>query len=98
MGDSGVEAAEISLHETSERLTMSLVKETVCTKCGKRFSWKVERPSDGYWDRFRNDDGDILANWFRTNSLCWDHAFEQMPERFKIIIRTEFYEEVSAPA
>ena len=97
MGCSCVEAAEILVHESSERLTMSLIKDAACSSCGKKFSWKVERPSDGYWDRFRNDDGDILANWFRTNSLCWDHAFEKMPERFKSIIRTEFYEE-SSPA
>ncbi len=98
MGGSGVETAEVFVHERSEELTMSLIKDAVCSSCGKQFSWKVERPSDGYWDRFRNDDGDILANWFRTNSLCWDHAFEKMPERFKAIIRTEFYEETSSPA
>ncbi len=75
---------------------MSLVKDRVCSVCGKKYLWKIERPSDGYWDRWRNDDGDILANWFITNNLCWDHAFEQMPERFKKLIRTEHYEESTA--
>lgn len=96
MGVPCMETAQIPVHERPERLTMALLKETVCTQCGKRFSWKVERPSDGFWDRFRNDDGDTLANWFRTNNLCWDHAFEKMPERFRSIIRTEFYEETTS--
>lgn len=77
---------------------MPLIKDSVCSKCGKKFFWKIERPSDGYWDRYRNDNGDTLANWFRTNSLCWDHAFESMPDRFKRLIRTEKYEETLAPS
>ncbi|MCI0708484.1 MAG: hypothetical protein L0Y80_13480 [Ignavibacteriae bacterium] len=72
---------------------MSLVKSAVCTKCGKKILWKIERPSDGYWDRWRSDDGNILASWFLSHNLCWEHAFESMPERFKSIIRTEIYQE-----
>ena len=75
---------------------MSLVKSNTCSKCGKQFLWKIERPSDGYWDRWRSDDGNILASWFLTNSLCWEHAFEAMPARFKPIIRTEIYQENGA--
>ncbi|MEP0823075.1 MAG: hypothetical protein HRF44_09525 [Ignavibacterium sp.] len=72
---------------------MAYVKETACKKCGKKFFWKIERPGDGFWDRWRNDDGNILASWFLSNSLCWDHAFEAMPERFRAIIHTIAYHE-----
>jgi hypothetical protein len=72
---------------------MSLVKSAVCTNCKRKFFWKIERPSDGYWDRWKSDDGNTLASWFLGNNLCWDHAFEKMPERFRKIIHTELYEE-----
>ncbi|GJQ21767.1 MAG: hypothetical protein HBSIN02_21220 [Bacteroidia bacterium] len=72
---------------------MAYVKESACKKCGKKFFWKIERPGDGFWDRWRNDDGNILASWFLSNSLCWDHAFEVMPEHFRTIIRTIAYHE-----
>lgn len=73
---------------------MSLLKDRSCSVCGKKFVWKIERPGDGYWDRWRNDDGETLANWFITNNLCWNHAFEKMPDQFRKIIRTEFYREL----
>jgi hypothetical protein len=72
---------------------MGLVKEHTCSVCQRPFVWKIARPSDGYWDRWRNDDGNILASWFLTNNLCWDHAFEKMPKEFRAIIRTEYYRE-----
>jgi len=72
---------------------MSLVKSGACSKCGRNIFWKIERPSDGYWDRWRSDDGKTLASWFLSNNLCWDHAFESMPDRFRAIIRTELYQE-----
>ena len=75
---------------------MSLVKSTTCSKCGRTFVWKIERPSDGYWDRWRNDDGNTLASWFLSNNLCWDHAFEKMPLRFRKSLRTEVYQENAA--
>jgi hypothetical protein len=77
---------------------MALIKDRSCSKCGKTFFWKIERPSDGNWDRWKNDDGDTLANWFITHNLCQEHAFEIMPERFKKIIRTEVYEEAPVDA
>ena len=72
---------------------MSLIKDRTCSVCGKKYFWKIERPGDGYWDRWRNDDGETLANWFITNNFCWDHAFEKMPDRFRNIIKTVKYEE-----
>jgi hypothetical protein len=72
---------------------MSILKDRTCSVCGKSFVWKIERPGDGYWDRWRNDDGDTLANWFITHNLCHAHAVEQMPEKFRQIIRTIFYVE-----
>ncbi|HXG37442.1 MAG TPA: hypothetical protein VNL36_01585 [Bacteroidota bacterium] len=72
---------------------MSLIKSAFCTQCRRKFFWKIERPGDGYWDRWKSDDGNTLASWFLSNNLCWDHAFEKMPERFRQIIRTELYEE-----
>lgn len=77
---------------------MAFLKEAVCTVCKKKFVWEIERPGDGYWDRWQSDDGNTLANWFVTNSLCWDHAFEKMPEKFRRIIRTVYYEESEAPS
>ncbi len=76
---------------------MAFVKEAVCPQCGKRFVWTIERPGDGYWDRWKSDDGNTVASWFLSNNCCWDHAFEKMPERFRGIIRTVTYEE-SEPA
>jgi hypothetical protein len=72
---------------------MAFVKESVCAKCGRKFLWQIERPGDGFWDRWKSDDGNTLATWFLSNSLCWDHAFETMPERFREIIKTVHYEE-----
>lgn len=72
---------------------MPYVRESTCKKCGRKFFWKIERPGDGYWDRWRNDDGNILASWFLANRFCWDHAFEAMPEEFRPIIRTIAYHE-----
>ena len=72
---------------------MSLLKDRKCAVCGKPFVWKIARPGDGYWDRWRNDDGDTLASWFITNNLCQMHAQEKMPEKFRHILRTEFYQE-----
>lgn len=77
----------------SSELSMALLKSRTCSVCGRAYIWKIERPGDGYWDRWRNDDGDTLSSWFVTNNLCWNHAFERMPERFRSLIRTEFYEE-----
>ncbi len=72
---------------------MAYIKESTCKKCGKKFVWKIERPGDGYWDRWKSDDGNILATWFLANNLCWDHAFEAMPQQFRPIIRTVLYHE-----
>lgn len=72
---------------------MALVKRSICTECKKTFFWKIDRPSDGYWDRWRSDDGDTLSAWFLTNNLCWEHAFTKMPERFRKIIKTVEYTE-----
>ncbi len=72
---------------------MSMMKNAKCTKCGKKFLWTIQRPGDGHWDRWTNDDGDTLANWFIGNSLCWDDAFAAMPERFVKIIKTLEYSE-----
>ncbi len=75
---------------------MPFVKESVCSVCKKQYFWKIERPGDGYWDRWQSDDGDILANWFLANHLCWDHAFQNMPVQFRKRIRTVAYEETDA--
>jgi hypothetical protein len=72
---------------------MGLVKERTCSVCKRPFVWKIARPSDGYWDRWRNDDGNTLANWFLTTDLCWDHAYENMPEEYRLLLKTENYEE-----
>ena len=73
---------------------MSMIKNSKCIQCGKKFTWRIQRPSDGHWDRWSNDDGDTLANWFISNTLCWDHAFAVMPERFAKILKTiEYVEE-----
>ena len=72
---------------------MSYVKERSCAVCGKSFVWKIARPGDGFWDRWRNDDGDTLASWFITNTLCQTHALEKMPDKFRRILLTEYYEE-----
>lgn len=77
---------------------MSYIRNTTCRKCGRKFFWKIERPGDGFWDRWRNDDGNTLASWFLANRLCWDHAFEVMPEPFRAIIRTVVYEEENSGA
>lgn len=68
-------------------------KSAKCKQCGKEFVWRIQRPGDGHWDRWTNDDGNTLANWFITNTLCWDHAFAVMPERFARIIKTTEYGE-----
>ena len=73
--------------------SMSMMKNTKCTKCGKKFSWTIQRPGDGHWDRWTNDDGATLANWFIDNSLCWDDAFAVMPARFAKILKTLEYSE-----
>jgi hypothetical protein len=80
-------------HGTCSGAAMSLVKSAVCKRCQRKFLWKIERPGDGYWDRWKSDDGNTLASWFLSNNLCWEHAFEAMPERFRKILRTELYEE-----
>jgi hypothetical protein len=72
---------------------MSFLKQSTCTVCKKKFVWKIQRPGDGYWDRWRSDDGDTFGSWFLGNNLCWDHAFETMPKKFRTIVRTELYEE-----
>jgi hypothetical protein len=72
---------------------MSLLKEAQCTVCKKPFVWKIERPGDGYWDRWRSDDGNTAAAWFLQNNLCWDHAYEKMPEQYRPLIRTTLYRE-----
>lgn len=77
---------------------MAFVKEASCSKCGKKFFWKIERPGDGYWDRWRSDDGNILGSWFLSNSLCWDHAFELMPKEFRSVLRTVAYHEENGSA
>lgn len=76
---------------------MSFVKNTTCTVCGRPFVWKIERPGDGYWDRWRSDDGKTAASWFLSNNLCWDHAYQQMPEQFRRSIRTSEYSEGEVP-
>ena len=86
---------EISLTSFADQ-RMSLVKSTTCSQCGRQFLWKIERPSDGYWDRWRNDDGNTLASWFLSNSLCWDHAYQKMPLKFRSYLRTEVYQESTA--
>jgi len=73
---------------------MSMTKSAVCAACGKKFTWRIQRPGDGHWDRWTNDDGNTLANWFIDNRLCWDHAFAVMPVRYAGIIKTLSYEEV----
>ena len=75
---------------------MSMIKNSKCSQCGKKFLWRIQRPSDGHWDRWSNDDGDTLANWFIANTLCWDHAFAVMPERFVKILKTIEYVEEEA--
>lgn len=77
---------------------MAFVKETRCRKCGRQFFWRIERPGDGFWDRWKSDDGNTLASWFLSNNLCWDHSFEAMPEKFRSIIRTiEYTEDEAVP-
>lgn len=73
--------------------TMSMMKKSTCRQCGKKFSWIIQRPGDGHWDRWSNDDGETLANWFIENSLCWDHAYAVLPQKFAGIIKTLSYEE-----
>lgn len=75
---------------------MALVKDSKCSVCGREYKWRIERPGDSHWDRWTNDDGNTLTNWFMTNNLCWDHAFEKMPERFKRLVKTARYEEEEA--
>ena len=72
---------------------MSYFKDARCTKCGKEYRWRIQRPGDAYWDRWKSDDGETLSRWFLAHNLCWEHAFEEMPERFASIIRTIEYEE-----
>lgn len=72
---------------------MAIVKEAACSVCQKPFIWKIGRPGDGYWDRWKNDDGNNAASWFLRNNLCWDHAFERMPEQFRGVFQTELYKE-----
>lgn len=72
---------------------MSLIKERTCSECGKTFTWSIDRPGDGFWDRWRNDSGDTLASWFVSNTRCFDHAMKVIPQKFKTIMRTVTYEE-----
>ncbi len=72
---------------------MSMTKNAICKACGKKFTWRIQRPGDGHWDRWTNDDGDTLANWFIDNTLCWDHAYAVMPPRFAEVLKTISYEE-----
>lgn len=72
---------------------MAFVKESKCTKCGKQFAWTIERPGDGFWDRWKSDNGNNLGSWFLSHSLCWDHAMEEMPEKFRTVLRTITYRE-----
>jgi len=73
---------------------MSYLKEATCRKCGRKFVWKIDRPGDGFWDRWKSDSGNTLGNWFLTNTLCWDHAMEAMPETFRHLLQTSEYEEL----
>ncbi len=72
---------------------MPLIKDRTCTMCGKKFLWVIDRPGDGYWDRWRNDNGDTLGSWFTTNTLCYEHAMDAMPDGFSELLRTRRYEE-----
>ena len=80
-------------NKTKKEDGMAFVKEAVCPQCGKKFVWTIERPGDGYWDRWRSDDGNTAASWFLSNTRCWDHAYEKMPEGFRPVVRTLTYEE-----
>jgi len=77
---------------------MPLVKNRSCSTCGREFLWVIDRPGDGYWDRWRNDTGDTLGSWFTTNTKCYDHAMESMPETFKSLMRVRQYEESEPPS
>lgn len=77
---------------------MSFFKESTCTACGRKFFWKIDRPSDGYWDRWKSDDGKTAAAWFLSNNLCWEHAYEKMPEQFRSVIKTTAYSEPETPS
>jgi len=72
---------------------MSYLKEGTCPKCGKKFVWKIDRPGDGFWDRWKSDHGNTLGSWFLTNTLCWDHAMESMPASFRHLLQTSEYSE-----
>ena len=72
---------------------MALLKQTQCTKCGKEFSWLIERPGDSYWNRWISDDNKTLSAWWQIHNLCWDHAFEELPQDFVPKLRTIRYEE-----
>ncbi len=72
---------------------MAFVRESVCQKCGRPFVWSIDRPGDGFWDRWKSDNGNTLASWFLSNSQCWDHAWESIPERFRPMLRTVSYTE-----
>ena len=72
---------------------MSLVKNRKCSECGREFLWVIDRPGDGYWDRWRNDNGETLASWFTSNTKCYDHALESVPDGFRRLIKTRQYEE-----
>ena len=76
---------------------MSFIKNRTCSVCGREFVWVIDRPGDGYWDRFRNDTGDTVASWFTANTKCYDHALADLPDQFSHLIRTQHYEE-SDPA
>jgi len=76
---------------------MAMIKNTSCTKCGRKFYWQIERPGDSFWNRWISDDGDTLSAWFLTHNLCWEHAFTEMPEKFAKIIKTLRYEEEEKP-
>ncbi len=72
---------------------MALVKRSTCSKCGKGFSWQIERPGDSYWNRWVSDKSTTLSAWWQTHNLCWDHAFEQLPDEFVPRLKTIRYEE-----
>ena len=75
---------------------MPFVKKRTCSECGKSFLWVIERPGDGYWDRWRNDNGETAASWFTANTRCFDHAMASAPEQFRDLLRTTLYEEYTA--
>ncbi len=72
---------------------MALLKHSKCAKCGKEFTWQIQRPGDSYWNRWISDDNKTLSAWWRTHSLCWDHAYEVLPDELAPRLTTLRYEE-----